>query len=320
VRVTDRPPGSLARVADAPPTGPAIEILHLTKQFGAVKAVDDLTFHVENGEVCGLLGPNGAGKTTTLRVLVGLVRPTQGSTRLLGVPMTPSNPVLARVGTMIEHADFVPFLSGLRNLEVHWKEGGGDFANANVDEALAIAGLGDAVHRKVKTYSQGMRQRLGVARALLGRPELLVLDEPTNGLDPGEMREIRELIRRLADRGVTVLLSSHLLAEVEQVCSHVVVMDRGRLVASGTIADLTAATSSVYFGVDDVEQARQVLTSQAGVKAVKPQPPGLLVELDGVARSALVAALVHAGVGVDTVESTHRLEDAFLGLLAQEGR
>ena len=316
----DRPPGSLARVADAPPAGPAIEILHLTKQFGAVKAVDDLTFHVDHGEVCGLLGPNGAGKTTTLRVLVGLVRPTQGSTRLLGVPMTPSNPVLARVGTMIEHADFVPLLSGLRNLEVHWKEGGGDFATANVDEALAIAGLGDAVHRKVKTYSQGMRQRLGVARALLGRPELLVLDEPTNGLDPGEMREIRELIRRLADRGVTVLLSSHLLAEVEQVCSHVVVMDRGRLVASGTIADLTAATSSVYFGVDDVEQARQVLTSQAGVKAVKPQPPGLLVELDGVARSALVAALVHAGVGVDTVESTHRLEDAFLGLLAQEGR
>jgi ABC-2 type transport system ATP-binding protein len=145
-----------------------------------------------------------------------------------------------------------------------------------------------------------------------------VLDEPTNGLDPGEMREIRELIRRLSERGVTVLLSSHLLAEVEQVCSHVIVMDRGRLVASGTIAELTAATASVYFGIDDVDRARQVLTDHPGVTTVTAQPPGLLVELDGVARSELVAALVHAGVGVDTVESTHRLEDAFLGLLAHE--
>ena len=174
----------------------------------------------------------------------------------------------------------------MRNLEVHWQEAGGDFATANVDEALAIAGLGDAVHRKVKTYSQGMRQRLGVARALLGRPELLVLDEPTNGLDPGEMREIRVLISRLADRGVTVLLSSHLLAEVEQVCSHVVVMDHGRLVAAGTIAELTAATASVYFGVDDVERARaRARRAHAGVARGEAQPPGLLVELDGVARS-----------------------------------
>ena len=307
-------------MADAPATGPAIEVLELTKVFGSVKAVDDLTFHVDHGEVCGLLGPNGAGKTTTLRVLVGLLRPTHGTARLLGVDMTPSNAVLARVGTMIEHAEFVPFLSGMRNLEVHWKEAGGDFATANVEEALAIAGLGDA-----EALAHPLRVRLhlavhGVARALLGRPELLVLDEPTNGLDPGEMREIRELISRLAARGVTVLLSSHLLAEVEQVCSHVVVMDRGRLIAAGTIAELTAATASVYFGIDDVERARQVLTAHAGVKTVKPQPPGLLVELDGVPRAELVAALVHAGVGVDTVESTHRLEDAFLGLLAQETR
>ena len=305
-------------MADAPATGPAIEVLELTKVFGSVKAVDDLTFHVDHGEVCGLLGPNGAGKTTTLRVLVGLLRPTHGTARLLGVDMTPSNAVLARVGTMIEHAEFVPFLSGMRNLEVHWKEAGGDFATANLEEALAIAGLGDAVHRKVKTYSQGMRQRLGVARALLGRPELLVLDEPTNGLDPGEMREIRDLIRRLAARGATILLSSHLLSEVEQVCSHVVVMDRGKLVAAGTMAELTAATGSAYFGVDNVELARQVLAAHAGVRAVRPQPPGLLVDLDGVPRSDLVAALVEADVGVDTVESTHRLEDAFLGLLAQE--
>jgi ABC-2 type transport system ATP-binding protein len=302
------------------PAEPAIEVAGLTKDFQDVRAVDDLTFRVEHGQVCGLLGPNGAGKTTTLRVLVGLLHPTKGGARLLGVPMTPSNPVLARVGTMIEHSEFVPFLSGLRNLQVHWQEAGGKWADANVDEALAVAGLGDAIDRKVKTYSQGMRQRLGIARALLGRPEVLVLDEPTNGLDPAEMREIRDLIRRLAGRGATVLLSSHLLSEVEQVCSHVVVMDRGKLVAAGTMAELTASGGSAYFGVDDVDRAQQVLTAHAGVRAVRRQPPGLLVELDGVPRSDLVAALVDADVGVDTVESTHRLEDAFLGLLAHEER
>jgi ABC-2 type transport system ATP-binding protein len=296
----------------------AIEVLGLSKGFGEVLAVDDLTFTVGHGEVCGLLGPNGAGKTTTLRVLVGLLRPGAGTARLLGTTMTASNPVLARVGTMIEHAQFVPFLSGMRNLQIHWREAGGAWADADVDTALTIAGLGDAINRKVKTYSQGMRQRLGIARALLGRPEVLILDEPTNGLDPGEIREVRDLLGRLAAKGVTILLSSHLLAEVEQVCSHVVVMDRGRLVAAGTIAELTAAAGSVYFGVDDLERAQTVLGAHAGVRSVQAQPPGLVVQLDGVPRSDLVAALVDADVGVDTVESSHRLEDAFLGLVAAE--
>src|ERR1017187_3272928 len=140
---------------------PAIEVAGLTKDFSAgVRAVDDLSFRVDAGQVCGLLGPNGAGKTTTLRILVGLLRPTKGRASLLGVPMTPSNPVLGRVGTMIEHADFVPFLSGIRNLRLHWEEAGGNFAEANVDAAPKVADLGEAVHRKVKTYSQGMRQRL----------------------------------------------------------------------------------------------------------------------------------------------------------------
>ncbi len=299
---------------------PAIEVVGLSKGFGDVLAVDDLSFSVGHGEVCGLLGPNGAGKTTTLRVLVGLLRPGAGTVRVLGTTMTPSNPVLARVGTMIEHAEFVPFLSGMRNLKIHWQEAGGKWADADLDTALAIADLGDAINRKVKTYSQGMRQRLGIARALLGRPEVLVLDEPTNGLDPGEIREVRDLLGRLAAKGVTVLLSSHLLAEVEQVCSHVVVMDRGRLVAAGTIAELTAAAGSVYFGVDDVDRAEAVLGAYAGVRSVQAQPPGLVVQVDGVPRSDLVAALVDADVGVDTVESSHRLEDAVLGLVAAEDR
>jgi ABC-2 type transport system ATP-binding protein len=298
--------------------GPAIELTGLTKRFGSsVLAVDHLDLRVDHGQVWGLLGPNGAGKTTTLRMLVGLVRPTSGTATLLGTEVKPGSGVLARVGTMIEHSDFVPFLSGIRNLRMHWEEAGGDFATANVEEALAVAGLGSAINRKVKTYSQGMRQRLGIARALLGRPEVLVLDEPTNGLDPGEMREVRDLLRRLAEHGVTVLLSSHLLAEVEQVCSTVVVMDRGRLVATGTIDELTAAGGSVYFGIDDVAHAEQVLSAHPGVRSVTAQPPGLRVDVDGVRRSDLVAALVEAGVGVDTVEASHRLEDAFLGLVGE---
>jgi ABC-2 type transport system ATP-binding protein len=297
-------------------TEQVIEVEHLSKRYSAeVLAVDDLSFGVARGEVCGLLGPNGAGKTTTLRMLVGLIRPTGGATRLFGTEVKPSSPVLGNVGTMIEHASFVPYLPGLVNLRLYWESGGGDFDNANLDEALAIADLGNAVNRKVKTYSQGMRQRLGIARALLGSPEVLVLDEPTNGLDPGEMREVRQLLQRLSDRGVTILLSSHLLSEVEQVCTHAVVMDKGRLVAAGEVAQLVQASTSAYVEVDDNAKAEQVIRALPGVRDVRAEHPGLAVDLDGARRSDVVAALVHAGVAVDTVQSRHRLEDAFLGLL-----
>jgi ABC-2 type transport system ATP-binding protein len=311
-------PGATA-TGTVEPGATVIEVDHLTKRYSReVLAVDDLGFQVARGEVCGLLGPNGAGKTTTLRMLVGLIRPTSGATRIFGEEIRPSSPVLRHVGTMIEHASFVPYLSGMVNLRLYWESAGGDFANANLDEALAIADLGNAVNRKVKTFSQGMRQRLGIARALLGAPDVLILDEPTNGLDPGEMREIRDLLRRLADRGATVLLSSHLLSEVEQVCSHAVVMDRGRLVASGAVADLVQASTSAYFEVDDQARAEQVIRGLPGVRAVRPEHPGLSVDLDGTRRSDVVVALVNAGIAVETVQSRHRLEDAFLGLLAEE--
>jgi ABC-2 type transport system ATP-binding protein len=163
-----------------------------------------------------------------------------------------------------------------------------------------------------------MRQRLGLARALLGRPELLVLDEPTNGLDPQEMRAVRVLIRRVADAGSTVLLSSHILGEVEQVCSHAVVMDRGRLVAAGTVAELVSAGASAYVEVDDAATARRVLDGLVGVGRIGEDPPGLVVALDGATRPQLVAALVEAGVGVQTVTSRHALEEAFLGLVGEQ--
>ena len=294
-----------------------VEVTGLSKAFGGVHAVEDLSFRVERGQVYGVLGPNGAGKTTTLRVLMGLERATRGSASLFGAPVRPSSPQLARVGAMVEQAAFVPHLSGMRNLRLWWEAvSGARLRDADLDGALSIAGLGDAVHRRVKTYSQGMKQRLGFARLLLGRPELLVLDEPTNGLDPGEIREIRELIGRLSAHGATVLLSSHHLSEVEQVCSHVLVMNRGRLVADGTVSQLIGtATGSVYVEVDDRERARSLLASFGGVARVEVQGDGLLVHLRDGRRSDLASALVGAGLRLETIMPTQRLEDAFLELL-----
>jgi ABC-2 type transport system ATP-binding protein len=292
----------------------------LVKEYGQdVRAVDGLSFGVEPGQVCGLLGPNGAGKTTCLRILLGLVRPTRGQAFLFGEPVSFGSSALARVGALIETAAFVPHLSGMKNLELWWKAGGADVADADFDEALAIADLGEAVHRKVKTYSQGMRQRLGLARVLLGRPEVLVLDEPTNGLDPAEMREVRLLVRRLAAAGRTVLFSSHVLAEVEQVCTHAVVMDRGKLVAAGEVSTLIGESGSVYLEVDDVDLAQRVLEAMPIVRSVTFEVPGLAVSFGGSSRRAdLVKALVDAGVGVETVTARHQLEDAFLGLVEAE--
>lgn len=294
---------------------PVLEVDNLSKQFGSVLAVDRLTFSVEAGQVCGLLGPNGAGKTTTLRVLLGLERPSHGGCRLFEAPVSAGCQQLHRVGAMVEEAAFVPNLSGLANLKLWWRAAGSPLREADFEGALAVAGLGDAVRRKVRTYSQGMKQRLGFARLLLGRPELLVLDEPTNGLDPGEIREIRDLIRRLSAGGATVLLSSHHLAEVEQMCTDVVVMNEGRLAARGGVSELIGTGGSVYVEVDDSRRGAAVLAGLAAVQGVEASGDGLVVELRSGRRSDLVAALVGAGLRVETIMTTRRLEDAFLHLL-----
>ncbi len=297
---------------------PIVSTEGLCKRFGEVKAVDDVTFSVERGQVYGLLGPNGAGKTTILRMLTGLERPTAGNLRLFGEPVTPSCAQLLRVGAMVEQAAFVPHLSGMLNLKLWWEAGGTSFADADLDNALAVAGLDSAIDRKVRTYSQGMKQRLGFARLLLSRPELLILDEPTNGLDPGEIREIRELIGRLTDDGATVLLSSHHLNEVEQVCTHALVINHGRLVADGTVSELIGSSGAVYVEVDDRDRAQAILAALPSVSDVQQQGDGLVVHMRDGRRSDLAAAITTAGLRLETLMPTQQLEDAFLDLLAAQ--
>jgi ABC-2 type transport system ATP-binding protein len=222
-----------------------LEIIGLTKAYrNGELAVDDLSFRVERGQVLGLLGPNGAGKTTTMRMMMGLIQPDAGEVRIFGDRVTPGAPVLSRLGSFVEGPGFLPHLSGRDNIELYWAATGRPTADAHFDEALEIADLGKALERAVRTYSQGMRQRLAIAQAMLGLPDLLVLDEPTNGLDPPQIREMRQVLRRYADDGRTVIVSSHLLAEVEQTCSHVVVMHRGRLVSAGLVSVLLSGASS----------------------------------------------------------------------------
>ena len=241
VRPRDRAGEARPELATVP-----LAIRDLAKEFkGGFKAVDGVSFEVPPGIVLGLLGPNGAGKTTTMRMAMGLIRPTGGDTWIFGEHVRPGAPVLARVGSFIEGPGFLPHLTGRQNLDLFWRASGREDGDPHLDQVLEIAGLGSAIDRKVRTYSQGMRQRLGIAQAMLGLPDLLVLDEPTNGLDPPQIREMRQVMHDYAASGKTVIVSSHLLSEVEQTCSHVVVMNHGHLIYSGTVADMLAGRSGL---------------------------------------------------------------------------
>lgn len=212
-----------------------VTVSNLTKVYkDGYKAVDGLSFQVKRGQVLGLLGPNGAGKTTTLRMMMGLIFPTEGEIAIDGKPIYPGSPTLSNLGSFVEGSGFLPHLSGRENLELYWKSIGRS-DEPFFEEAITITDLGSALDKKVRSYSQGMRQRLAIAQAMLGMPDLLVLDEPTNGLDPQQIKAMREVLKRYAKTGRTVIVSSHLLAEVEQTCSHVVLMHRGRLITYGTM-------------------------------------------------------------------------------------
>jgi ABC-2 type transport system ATP-binding protein len=283
--------------------------------FVAVKGVD---FTVQRGQVVGLLGPNGAGKTTSLRMLLGLIQPTGGEALVFGHRVAAGSPVLSRIGALVEGPGFLPHLTGIDNLKMYWRSTGRPWDDARFDDVLEIAGLDDAVYRRVKAYSHGMKQRLAIAQAMLGMPELLVLDEPTDGLDPPQIAEMRRVLQRYATGRRAVLVSSHLLAEVEQTCTHVVVMSRGERVASGLVADIIGDSPSVLVAVSDLDTAEPLLAGLPGVRSVDRQDGALVVDLDGTPRREMIDALVSAGVGVDRVVPRRRLEDAFLALLDRE--
>ncbi|SDY09132.1 ABC-2 type transport system ATP-binding protein [Micromonospora pattaloongensis] len=297
-------------------------VRNLRKEYAdGFVAVSHVDFTVDRGQVVGLLGPNGAGKTTTLRVLMGLTQPSAGEIYVFGRRLVPGSPVLSRIGALVEGPGFLPHLSGLENLRSYWRATGRSLEDAHFEEALEIAGLGESVHRKIKTYSHGMKQRLAIAQAMLGLPELLVLDEPTDGLDPPQIAEMRRVLKRYATGGRAVLVSSHLLAEVEQTCTHAVVVNKGAIVASGPVAELVGESPSVHLDVSDVEAAQRVLERLAGVRTTATEGgTGLVVDIDGRQRSEVVAELVHAGIAVDRVMPRRRLEDAFLALVGESSR
>jgi len=249
-----------------------------------------------------------------------MTRPTKGEILVFGHPLRPGAEVLGRVGALVEGPGFLPHLSGLDNLRLYWRATGRPMEDARFDEALEIAGLGDAIHRKVRKYSHGMKQRLAIAQAMLGLPELLVLDEPTDGLDPPQIAEMRRVLRAYATNGRAVLVSSHLLAEVEQTCTHVVVMHKGMVVADGPVDDVVGDSPIAHFEVSDVTAATEVLDRLSGVRSVAPDGSGLVVDIDGTPRKDVVAALVKAGVGVDRVVPRRRLEDAFLTLVGGDSK
>ena len=278
-------------------------------------AVKDVSFGVDRGQVVGLLGPNGAGKTTTLRMLMGLIHPTDGTLRVFGHRVRPGAPVLSRLGCFVEGVGLMPHLSGRENLTLYWAATGRPINDAHFDEVIEISGLGTALDRKVRTYSQGMRQRVAIAQAMLGLPDLLVLDEPTNGLDPPQIAEMRQVLQSYAVDGRSVLVSSHQLAEVEQTCSHVVVVNAGEVIAAGTVAEVVGAGGEIDIDVDDAARAGETLRSIDGVTVVSAEGQRVIVELDGVRASEVVAALVAAGVAVEQVMPRRHLEDAFLALV-----
>ena len=293
-----------------------IEARGLVKRYGDVTEVDDVDLTVGAGEVYGYLGPNGAGKTTSLRMLLGLIRPDAGSAKLFGRdPLVEGARALDGVAGFVEAPRFYPYLSGRRNLELAAALDGGDAAT-RIDAALDTVDLADRAKDKVGGYSHGMRQRLGIAGALLRRPRLLLLDEPTTGLDPGGMRDMRALVRRLADQGITVLLSSHLMGEVEDLCDRLAIVRAGRVVYEGALRDLIATTAGRYeLRTTDDERAAEIARHEPGIGAPQPGAGALVLTGSEDAVARLSIALGEAGVGIRVlVPRTATLEELFFRL------
>ena len=292
----------------------------LVKRYGEIVAVDSVDLTVEPGDVFGYLGPNGAGKTTSLRMMLGLIRPTAGSVELFGRdPLVDGAKALDGVAGFVEGPRFYPYLSGRKNLRLlaDYDE---PSSRSRIDEVLDIVELSDRAKDRVGGYSHGMRQRLGIASALLRQPRLLLLDEPSTGLDPAGMRDMRDLVRRLASEGITVLLSSHLLGEVEELCNRVAIVSKGHIVYEGALAELLARASTGYrLRAVEPERARVVCLAQQGIDGVELVGSELRFQADEETVAALSVALGQARIGVTAlVPERASLEELFLGLTEDE--
>jgi ABC-2 type transport system ATP-binding protein len=303
-------------VSDAPP----VAARALVKRYGRIIAVDHVDLTVEPGDVFGYLGPNGAGKTTSLRMMLGLIRPTGGSVSLFGRdPVQHGAKALDGVGGFVEAPLFYPYLSARKNMRLLADYDGGK-QRSRIEELLELVELRDRAGDKVGGYSHGMRQRLGIAASLLRDPRLLLLDEPTTGLDPAGMRDMRALVRRLADEGLTVLLSSHLLYEVEELCNRVAIIRKGRIVYEGTLRDLLATAATGYrLRTTEPERARMICLAQPGIEDISVTDGELRFQADEETVATLTIALGQARIGITTLAAeTASLEELFLGMTEGE--
>ena len=296
----------------------ALEVVDLSKKYGDRWALSHANFQVPMGSICGFVGPNGSGKTTTIRMLLGLISPTTGSAHVLGELITHPESYLPNVGAMIEGPAFYPALTGKQNLEVLAKLGG--FENQNVQKLLELVDLGDRGDSKYKTYSLGMKQRLGIAAALLPNPKLLVLDEPTNGLDPAGIHEIRTLLRKLADEGTTVFVSSHLLSEIEMISDYLVMLRQGEVIFSGKTSELLAAQKPLIYArpenLSDLSKLNQIAISLGKNSKIKDDQIEVSSDLEFAA--ILNKAAFEAGIVLATLTPVRpTLEETFFEMTGQ---
>ena len=298
-----------------------LETKNLTKSFGLRKAVDGLNLEIPDGSVYGFLGPNGSGKSTTIRMMTGLISPDEGEVYIQGNSVQKmGNKALSRVGALIERADFHKHLSGKTNLEMLGRLDGTDMSR--VQYVLGRTGLRYRGKDKVKTYSQGMKQRLGIAQALLSNPRLLILDEPTNGLDPQGMKEVRDLVRELSSEGITIFISSHLLDEVQKICSHVAMISKGELKTAGPIEDLLKDSDLLMteIHVNPLAPAIELLSNQDWIHQCEENNGILSVGISHDKMSDLVQLLVQNDLQVSAVIPRTSLEDVFLSKVGKENQ
>jgi ABC-2 type transport system ATP-binding protein len=292
-----------------------LSVINLSKSFGKRKAVDNLSFEIREGEIFGFLGPNGAGKSTAIRAMLSLVKPDEGDIEIFNKSVRKfKNSALGGVGALVERPDFYEYLSAFRNLSLLATME--NVSKKRIYEVLEIVGLTDRGDDKVKAFSQGMKQRLGIAQALLGKPKLLILDEPTNGLDPRGMKEVRDLVRKLAQEGITILISSHLLHEVEQVCKTMAIINLGKLIKIGSVYDLLNESDTFITEVkaEPPEKVREILGNLVYLTNIAENDGIFKVRIANKDLKQLTRDLVNADIDVSAVIPRTSLEDYFLSL------